>query len=650
MVRVFTSTINQLFGFLLVITFICLWIMLSLNDNTNFKISIREIHGVEKHFYVKSGKCKIPYVDPFNEEFLKVNKPTMFIPCTNESDLITVHYDDLLNQYMLHINEEVVHKLSLTNRSDFACFYQKIIYGQSPDRYDKKGNRTKLTQDYLVPLDVEGMLVDCRTADAMRTLQKDAFMFVQYQETHQNIQPHRKPSVIMYGIDTVSRTNLRRMMPMIYEFLKSPGWFEMMGYNKVSDNSFPNIFAMLTGYSPETAATQVCNTDTDGCLDKIPFIWKDFKKEGYLTAYAEDEGSSNTFNYLKPGFSVKPTDYYFRPFITALEKETLIQFCPGCFMKYCLGRRLANSYIFDYCRQFMQRFVADRPIWGMFWSTHFSHDDFFMLSAMQHKILNDLLNFEKDGAFEHTIMIFFSDHGARYGPLMRMKESFLEQRLPMMFIYLPPWFRKMYPQYADALSQNQKRLSSNFDVYSTLKHIVNIGGPLEVRNTSWSFDCPQCQSLFYPLPENRSCLQASIAEAYCTCHNYQEVEEEQSWTWRMADLVVDRINHYLRHNHIQHLCSNLTLKTVNITEQRMDEVEGDESRPMGMRHYHTKFQVHQNMAEFFATTLYDVETEELEINVELISRINRYGSDSVCVPNKIQKLYCICLSKLRTIT
>ncbi|XP_016973873.1 uncharacterized protein LOC108040777 isoform X2 [Drosophila rhopaloa] len=483
------------------------------------------------------------------------------------------------------------------------------------------------------------MLVDCRTADKKRVLQKDAFMFVQYQESPQNSQPDRKASVIMYGIDTVSRTNLRRMMPMIYEFLKSPGWYEMMGYNKVSDNSFPNIFAMLTGYSPETAATQLCNTDTDGCLDKIPFIWKEYKTEGYLTAYAEDEESANTFNYMKPGFGVKPTDYYFRPFISALEKETPIRFCPGCLMKYCLGRRLANSYIFDYCRQFMQRFVAERPIWGMFWSNHFSHDDFFMLSAMQHKILKDLLNFEADGAFEHTIMIFFSDHGARFGPLMHMEEAFLEERLPMMFIYLPPWFREKYPQYAKALSQNQNRLSSNFDVYNTLKHILKIGEEKEVTKKSWSYDCPQCQSLFYPLPEDRSCSEASIAEAYCTCHNYQKVGRDP-WTWRMADLVVDRINQYLRLNHIQDLCSNLTLKAVNITEQRMDNVDGK------MRHYHTKFQVHQNMAEFFATTLYDKETEELEINVELISRINMYGSDSECVHNKIQKLYCICLSKL----
>ncbi|KAH8353099.1 hypothetical protein KR084_008876 [Drosophila pseudotakahashii] len=627
----------------LLVTLIYLLSTLTPRDNEKFEISVRKIRREEKRFYVKSGKCEMPYVDPFNDEFRKINNPKIFIPCTNESDLITVHYDTIFNQYVLHINEEVLHKLSQSKSNNFSCFYQKIIYGKSPDHYDKMGERTKLTQDYLVPLDVEGMLVDCRTADEKILLQKDAFVFIQYQKSPQNLKPDRKASVIMYGIDTVSRTNIRRMMPMVYEFLKSPGWYEMMGYNKVADNSFPNIFAMLTGLSPETAEAQVCNTDIDGCLDKIPFIWKEFKEEGYLTAYAEDEEISNTFNYMKPGFGVKPTDYYFRPFLTALENETVIKYNTGSVMKYCLGRRLANSYIFDYCRQFMQRFVADRPIWGMFWSNHFSHDDFFMLSAMQHKILNDFLNFEKDGAFDHTIMIFFSDHGARFGPLMYMKESFLEERLPMMFIYLPPWFRKKYPQYVQALSQNQHRLSSNFDVYNTLKHILNIEEVAE--DTQWSYDCPECQSLFYPLPENRSCLEAAISEAYCTCHNYEEVKAEP-WTWRLADLVVDRINKYLKLNNIQKLCSDLTLKVVNSTEQWMEEIDGDPKRPKGMRYYHTKFQVHQNMAEFFATVLYNRETEELKVNVELISRINMYGTDSECVKNKIHKLYCVCLSKL----
>ncbi|KAH8293277.1 hypothetical protein KR018_006727, partial [Drosophila ironensis] len=634
-----------------------------------FKIRIKEVHRDKERFYVDSARCRMPYVNPFNDEVMKVYKPQPFLPCTNQRDLVTVHYDDILKKYILHINEEVVHQLMQSNNKTFGCSYQQIIYGQHAEIYDKLGNKTSFGQDYLVPSDVEGMLVECRTSEGFgKILQQDAFVFVQPKVDQVTSKSHRKPSIIMYGIDTVSRTSLRRTMPMIFEFLKSPGWFEMMGYNKVSfwgilllkgytylqkdffqvaDNSFPNIFAMLTGYSPETAKDNLCDTDMPHCLDEIPFIWKDLKKAGYLTAYAEDEGIANTFTYAKPGFSKQPVDYYFRPFLDALEKNTLIVHCPGCVMKYCLGRRVANSYIYDYCRQFMQRFVAERPIWGMFWSNHFSHDDTFMLSGMQHKILTDLLNFERDGAFEHTIMVFFSDHGARFGPLMKMKEGFLEERLPMMFIYLPPWFRRKYPQYAAALAKNQNRLSSNFDLYNTLRHILQIARKQQGSKISWSFDCPQCQSLFFPLPVNRSCSEAGIVEEYCTCHKYVEIPESPV-SWLLARMVVQRINEYLWHYHLQDRCSNLTLRHVNATELRTDNLHEKLVMQTGFRHYHSKFQVHQNYGEFFATVLFNENTGALNVNVELISRISMYGNDSVCVENKIHKLYCICLTELQT--
>lgn len=98
------------------------------------------------------------------------------------------------------------------------------------------------SQDYVVPLHVDGMLLDCETAELPPVkLQKDAYIFIQYQKEKPADQPKkegppptRKPSVIMYGIDTLSRINLRRTMPVVYEFLKGPGWYEMQGYNKVA--------------------------------------------------------------------------------------------------------------------------------------------------------------------------------------------------------------------------------------------------------------------------------------------------------------------------------------------------------------------------------------------------------------------------------
>ncbi|KAH8245069.1 hypothetical protein KR032_004425 [Drosophila birchii] len=607
-----------------------------------------------QQFFVNTSECCIPYVDPFNEEVMEIYQPEVLVTCSNESDLIFTEYSTLLQQYVLHIDEEVAQQLMNFTESEYNCFYREIMYGERVDNYDNLRANKYFTDGYVVPKHVEGIIVECHTADEPKVLlQKDAFTFVQYQPLPRDLRKPlaaRKPSVIMYGIDSLSRINLRRTMPKVFSFLQSDGWYEMQGYNKVADNSFPNILAILSGYSPESAKEQICDTDKPGCLDEMPMIWKYFKNASYLTAYAEDESFSNHFNYLKPGFSKKPMDYYFRPMLKALESELETYRLPDWdYMRYCLGRRMANRYIYDYGRQFTSRFVKERPIWGMFWSNHFSHDDPFMPSAMQDKVLGDLLDFKAEGAFEEMIMIFFADHGSRYGRLTRLKEGFLEERLPMMFIYLPPWFRKTYPTYARALEMNQHRLSSNFDLHNTLKHIVEIGGTPDGMHLPLSFDCPTCQSLFYPLREDRCCEDAGVEDHYCTCDPYITISG-QDWTDDISESVIDRMNEYFVLKNLSSLCSNLTLSYVHRTEIKTN------LRNKGLYHdlgeietavYRVKFKVYQNGADFQATVVYNNVTQNAEVNVEKISRTNSYKEDSPCIDDKLAKLYCICFSAMR---
>ncbi|EDV94064.1 GH25084 [Drosophila grimshawi] len=607
-------------------------------------------------YFVHTSKCRIPYIDPFSPEVMEIYSPRTFIPCSNESDLVSALYDASLKRYVLHINEQVAQKLLNSSDQEYNCFYREIQLGKETETYDMLNPSIYFSQNYVVPLHVEGLLLQCETAEIPPvTLQKDAYMFIQYQPSGKTSKPNRsntpqprKPSVLMYGIDTLSRINVRRTMPSVYKYLTGPGWYEMRGYNKVGDNSFPNILAILSGYSPEKAKEHVCDTDNEGCLDEIPMIWKYFRNASYLTAYAEDESASNTFSYLKPGFTKKPTDYYFRPFLRALECEADNYNLPDCHMTYCYGRRLANSYIYDYCRQFMQRYVKERPIWGMFWSNHFSHDDIFMASAMQNKVLGDLRAYEKDGSLEHTIMIFFADHGVRFGSLLSLSEGYLEERLPMMFIYLPPWFRKQYPHYAAALAQNQHRLCSNFDLHNTLKHIIEIGGTPDGPALPKSYDCPTCQSLFHPIAESRTCPEAGIADHWCTCNPYRRITKLY-WSHRIAPLVIERMNDYFVQKNLSQLCSNLSLHYIHNTEIRTGvDVSWEEDLPqVDVAVYRTKFKVQQNGADFEATVIFNNITEALEVNVESISRTNSYKEDSMCINDKIAKLYCICFDSLQ---
>ncbi|XP_034112579.2 uncharacterized protein LOC117573463 [Drosophila albomicans] len=460
---------------------------------------------------------------------MEIYKPQVFEKCSNESDLVRPIYDVNSGHYVLHINNSVVSQMLNSSEIQFKCYYQEIKHNDRevpPINLFKLMSPVYFEDGFQVPLSVHAMLLNCyKLGNESSILQVDGYALVQNlpaavaegpagppkgkkpklvtpvppigagpqapdmdedelaellgfagtDETPAKSSERRKASVIMFGIDTMSSVNVRRMMPNTFKFLNQPGWYEMQGYNKVADNTFPNLLAVLSGYSTMTAKQKVCNIDVKGCLDKFPFIWKYLKKAGYLTAYAEDASYINTFTLRRPGFERAPTDYYHLLFMQAFERKLQSWKCANCTMDYCYGRRLQSSYVYDYMKEYARRYVAKRPIWGLFWSSSFTHDDFLLASKMDNYVLQYFKDFEADGVLAENIVIFFSDHGSRFGELRSLSSGFLESRLPMLFIYLPPWFRAQYPEYAAALELNRNRLTSNYDLHNTLKHIIELG-------------------------------------------------------------------------------------------------------------------------------------------------------------------------------
>ena len=105
-------------------------------------------------------------------------------------------------------------------------------------------------------------------------------------------------------------------MPQTKIFLEQHNWTWLEGYNKIADNTFPNLMAVLTGMNV-TQVTSTCFPSNAKKIDDCPFIWKNYSQRGYLTAYFEDEAELGTFNYAKYGFLNAPTDYYGRPLMIA---------------------------------------------------------------------------------------------------------------------------------------------------------------------------------------------------------------------------------------------------------------------------------------------------------------------------------------------
>lgn len=99
--------------------------------------------------------------------------------------------------------------------------------------------RKYFSQNYEVPLHVHGLILAChRLGNVSDILQSDAYTLIQYIPPPKglSLEPaKRKPSVLMFGIDSLSRINLRRTMPKVFRFLTQSGWYELMGYNKVGN-------------------------------------------------------------------------------------------------------------------------------------------------------------------------------------------------------------------------------------------------------------------------------------------------------------------------------------------------------------------------------------------------------------------------------
>ncbi|CAL4065681.1 unnamed protein product [Meganyctiphanes norvegica] len=131
---------------------------------------------------------------------------------------------------------------------------------------------------------------------------------------------NQKPlSVMLMGLDSTSRNNLQRYLPKTFAYLKESKAIDPLGYNKVGDNTFPNLLSLLPGLQEKTILQKFTNGVRKGPFDKCTFLWNNFSTLGYVTAYGEDSVEDGTFNYMKTGYVSPPTDLYLPPFIQASE-------------------------------------------------------------------------------------------------------------------------------------------------------------------------------------------------------------------------------------------------------------------------------------------------------------------------------------------
>lgn len=175
----------------------------------------------------------------------------------------------------------------------------------------------------------------------------------------------------MIGIDSISRLNFYRAMPITAKYLQKNNWYELKAYNKMGDNTFPNLMAIFTGLN-NSQAYDICVPTRVNKLDNCSMIWYTYRNAGYATAYAEDEAEISTFNFKKKGFNKSPTDHYIRPLVLAAGRQLKTKKIRG--LNYCIGSQTSEEIILNYAYQFIDTYKED-PYMGFFWMNGFSHND-----------------------------------------------------------------------------------------------------------------------------------------------------------------------------------------------------------------------------------------------------------------------------------
>lgn len=292
--------------------------------------------------------------------------------------------------------------------------------------------------------------------------------------------------------------------------------------------------------------------DDSDTVDRFPFMWKAYRKQGYVTMFSEDEPTISVFNLRLNGFKHVPTDHYMRPFWQALWDTPMRKDSP----RYCTGNVPNHMYLLQYTKDFFDKYANVSKFAFVFGSelTHWNNNPG---EYMDVDFVQMLEYFKKKHYLDNTILIVYADHGARYSIVRNTIQGKMEERLPMMSLTFPKWFHDKYPDLIKNLRHNSNKLTTPFDIHETLSHILDLHShnPRPKQKPS-----QRGISLLEPVPFNRTCASAHIEMHWCMCLKQVALDVTDKHVQKSVNALVDFINKETEK--LRNLCAKLTFKSL----------------------------------------------------------------------------------------
>lgn len=363
---------------------------------------------------IRAPCCKIPDIEPTSHRDLKI-KRSKLPECKNpgflssitstlsENDPICLNFfPDYLQSYGAKDAKCCFHELTRALKND-----SEILASDHCEPFDGKHELHPKVQWVYVTCFEDG-----------KTIYKMVHSIISKKKIYAKrrrrakIDAKRAFKVLMIGFDNMSAINFKRAMKAVRdEFTNKTEWFEIKGYTRVGSNSFANLFPVLTGQSSKQRYKK-CHPQKHGFLDDCNFIWREYQKAGYITAYAEDQARLSTFNLDHKGFAKKPTDYYFRPFVLATEK--FIEATKLGDLAFCADKVPYMDNIFVFAQK-LTYIHESSPYFGYIYTNSIGSRQLLTSVRMGKRIAGGVVIPLKEDT-KDAIVIYIGDSGTRLEP------------------------------------------------------------------------------------------------------------------------------------------------------------------------------------------------------------------------------------------
>jgi len=340
-------------------------------------------------------------------------------------------------------------------------------------------------------------------------------------------------NVIYVFIDSLSRVNFKRKLPLLYQWIENKYILKPSSAERDKKNHKFESFSFLkyhgvgmyTGVNMVPTFFGVFNDDYSGY-----YYLNYYKKRGFITGQSTACCNREVFDIEHGAIEKMTWETYDHELISAFcdnnaspyNNQYSILLGANSIRKRCLYGKNVYEYSLEYLRQFFQAYKSESKIFRL--SLEDAHEGSNeVMKYSDQRLVEFFIQFEKDGLLDDTTIFFQADHGvAMLGPYsaFELEDYKHELVLPAFFIIIPTSIQN-YKDVRETLRHNQNSIVTPFNIYNSLiSFLDNKDDKGKADNSLYSNEDSKFDIFLSKIPKNRDCENAFHSKDYFSYNEY----------------------------------------------------------------------------------------------------------------------------------